>query len=321
MSLSIRSNITRYSITLAMAFAGVAISSATPILDVAPNTCPAAQAVCSTTNGQVTVNLFNLFLIDPTNDTTGAYTNLFKRAFDNWNNTLAPDQKWTIVAASLSPTAEFDVTTYRAYIGESPRCGANCGGAEMRILYTPGADTDPTAITDRNNILPTDGVWSQSIRTNKKGAGNLPGNPFLDGEAKTARTQLGPPAYSFQYAGSRFFDKPGRVADATWLGQTFLTQANYQTRTLTVYDGIGWGFSIQGVPAGAGAGGGPGNVSAVPEPGSMLLAGIAILMMPSVRRAMIAVKRRSHATLEPVSALSAGTRAAFDFRAGRRPGA
>src|SRR5579872_1134111 len=99
--------LSRFITTLAIACAGISVATASPILDIAPNTCPAQQAACSTTNGQVSVNLFNLFLIDPTNDTTGAYTNLFKRAFDNWNATLAPGQKWTIVPESLSPTAEF----------------------------------------------------------------------------------------------------------------------------------------------------------------------------------------------------------------------
>jgi hypothetical protein len=259
-------------VTLAIASAGIPAAMASPILDVSPNICPSQYSACTTNNGQVVVNLYNLFLINPTNDTTGAYTNLFKRAFDRWNTSLPADQQWSIVPETLSPTAEFDVTTYRPYIAEGNGCGQNCGGAELRIGYTPGAATDPSAITGRNNILPTDGVWAQSIGTNKKGRGSLPGNPYLDGEPKSARTQLAPPAYSFQYVGSRFFDKPGRTADAYWLGQVFLTEADYTTRTLKVYDGIGWGFTVAAMPPGAP---GPGQAS-VPEPASLLLSGAAL---------------------------------------------
>jgi hypothetical protein len=143
-------------------------------------------------------------------------------------------------------------------------------------------------IQARNNILPSDGVWPQSIRTNRKGAGNLAGNPYLDGEAKSPPNQLGAP---------------------------FVTQADYTTRTLTVYDGIGWGFTIGGLP--------PGAAASVPEPASMFLCEGAFLLMALARRAMISESRRAHthATLEPVSAFAARARVALHLCPGRRTGA
>ena len=106
--------LSRFTVTLTIACAGISAAVAGPILDVAPNACPTQAAACSTTTD--------------------------KSPSISWNDLLAPAQQWTLVAASLSATAEFDVTTYRAYIGEHPRCGPRCGGAELRILYTPGAD-------------------------------------------------------------------------------------------------------------------------------------------------------------------------------------
>ena len=37
---------------------------------------------------------------------------------------------------------------------------------------------------------------------------------------------------------------PNRDDYAVWLADAFLSTADYQTRTLTVYDGLEWGFTV-----------------------------------------------------------------------------
>jgi hypothetical protein len=252
----------RFYIAFLSIVASIAVANAAPILTVGAGACPANPDACSQTNGIVTATLFNLFYIDPSNDTTGAYTNLFKLAFDTWNAAQPPFRRWSLVALSLSNTATLEVDVYRAFIGEGDHCDPDvCGGAEIDVRYTKGNAADPRAITDPNNIDSFDAVWSQSILTNDKRDAGLPGNPYLDGNPML---RLGPPVYPFQYEGSSLYDKPSRDADSIWLGQSFLTQAYYTNRVLIVYGGIGWGFYVQS--------GGGGEVPApVPEPSMTLL--------------------------------------------------
>jgi hypothetical protein len=217
---------------------------ANPIFTIAPGACPNTPAVCTATNGIVTAGLFTATL----EMTTDSLLNDFQSAFDSWNNPMPAASQWTMVKKDLSDTAKLTVSTYRAYVNEGANCGVTCGGAEIQIDYTPGAASDPGAIADPNNIGSGDAVWSQSIDTSAKRDPSLPGNPYLDNAPGTAGANLGPPAYPFQYAGSFFYDKPGRDATAIWTGDAFITTANYTTRTLTVYDGVFWGFTVVPVP-------------------------------------------------------------------------
>ena len=74
-------------------FAWIALTvnsvQATPIFNVVAGQCPNNPAVCTATNGVVRSTLFNIFLINPLKDTTGAYANLFTPAFNSWNSSLA----------------------------------------------------------------------------------------------------------------------------------------------------------------------------------------------------------------------------------------
>ena len=249
--------------------------SATPIFTVAPGTCPNNAAACTAANDEVTSTLFNIFLINPLNDTTGAYNNLFVPAFNAWNASLPAGGKWRLVAADLSASATINVSTYRAFVEEGNNCDEFCGGAEIDITYDwGGGANNPLPIRDPARIFPFTALWTQSINTTDKLPGSLPGNPYLDNAPNLPNRQYNPPAYPFQYAGSDFFDKPYREADATWLGQAFLMKANYRTRTLTVYDGVGWGFSVQDVP----------------EPATLALSGGGVLWI------LIYARRRRQAT-------------------------
>jgi hypothetical protein len=256
-----------------LAASWIGVAGGAPIFNAAAGACPSDPAACTENNGNVFVQLFNPFYIDPGNDTTGAYTNLFKRAFETWNASLSPFRRWSIAGLSLNNTATLTIDTYRAYVGEEDNCDPKqCGGAEIEIHYSRGNILNPEPITDEANIGEFSAIWSQSILTSFKNPGSLPGNPFLDGKSVAAGAMLSPPAYPFQYEESMFYDKSARDKDAIWLGQAFLVQANYTNRVLIVYGGVGWGFYVQGAP-------GRPVAAPVPEPSPGLLFAGGVLVM------------------------------------------
>ncbi len=225
--------------TSTMLLAACLTAAASPIFNIAPGACPNTAALCKATNGVVNVGLFTPDLITD----SSTLLNDFSAAFKSWNTT-----GWTLDTADLSSTAVLTVTTYEAYTNQGPKCGITCGGAKIRITYTPGASTDPPAITDPGNVGSGDAVWSQSIFTNAKRDPSLPGDPYLDNAPGTADAELPPPAYPYQSAGSSFYDKPGRDATAIWIGDAYISTVNYSTKTITIYDGVEWGFTVTPVP-------------------------------------------------------------------------
>lgn len=194
---------------------------------------------------------------------TGAIHADFTAAFNSWNNEPGNAKGWTLKNGGKLNKAKFSVSTYLASIT------GNTGRLEIQIDYTPGTG-DPAKITDATNIKATDAVWTQSVATTAKLAGSLPGNPYLDSPSGLSGTQLGPPAYPFQYVDSMFYDKPGRSATNSWYAVAYLSQVDFTGKTVTVYDGVRWGFQVQ----------------AAPEPGTLALAvaGAGLLGMTLRRR-------------------------------------
>ncbi len=187
---------------------------------------------------------------------TGNINADFQAAFNSWNNEAGNPKGWTLVnGGALGNDTTFNVSLYRAHID------GGSGALEIQIDYTPGVGAPP-AIANNNNIQPNEAVWSQSIFTSLKLAGSLPGNPYLDNPAGLANTQLGPPAYPFQYNGSFFYDDPHRPPTNFWYGVAYLSTADYTNKILTVYDGVAYGF----------------RVGVVPEPSTLASAGVAALL-------------------------------------------
>src|SRR5262249_36372581 len=94
-----------------------------------------------------------------------------------------------------------------------------------------------------------------SVSTDMKLGGSLPGNPFIDNSPLLTDANMKPPAAAYQYGDSHFYDKPARDANATFTADSFIATIDTQSRDLTVYGGIEWGFSVSTVPgpiAGAG---------------------------------------------------------------------
>lgn len=193
---------------------------------------------------------------------TGALNADFNAAFNSWNNEPGNAKGWRLVNGGKLNKATFSVSTYIADIT------GNSGSLEIQIDYTPGTG-DPAKITDNTKIAATDAVWTQSVATTAKLGSALPGNPYLDNPSGLPGTQLGPPAYPFQYVDSLFYDKPSRNATNSWYAVAYLSRADFTNKTLTVYDGVRWGF----------------QVNAAPEPGSLALATVALgLLGVTVRR-------------------------------------
>ncbi len=253
-------------------------AGAAPMFTGSPDVCAIDLTKCVLDNGDIRVELFPPFYIDPLLDPTGAYKNIFVPAFDAWKATQGG--RWFLLVSPLTDTAVLNLDIYRAFAGENPGCDADaCGGAELQISYTKGGARDPLPITDTTMIETRNGVWTQSIWTSEKGNSAAPGNPYLDGGQAGAHLAL--PAFPFQYDGSEFYDKPSRDADNIWKGQAFLTQINYGARLVTVYGGVGWGFTVRDLPDGVVP---ELPVILVPEPASGLLCGVALVAVFARRR-------------------------------------
>jgi hypothetical protein len=217
---------------------------ATLLID--PGQCGADASRCYATNGIVGATAYEPTEIFPVTTDPGYVK--FKKAFDSWN-----PGGWSLKVDNLSAEATLTVTLYRAFVQEGqPGCIASvlCGGAEIRVSYNNGGNP-PFPISgcaadgcDLGTVPAGAAVWSQSILTNQKRDPSLPGNPYLDNAPGTPDASIGPPAYPFQYNGSLLYDMPARDASASWLADAWISSIDTTTDTLTVYDGIQWGFSV-----------------------------------------------------------------------------
>lgn len=222
------------SLALATFFAASAVA--------APTLTVTAGAVYNANSAQATVTATVPTLIAPP---TAAST--YTTAFNNWNAS-GGGQGWTLAfGASLGADTKFNITTYRAFV-----TGAT-GGVEILMTYTQGADA-PNPATQANVGDPETAFWSQSIVTNDPLNGNT--SPYLDISEGTNNggSTFDAPLYPFQYADTAFYDAPRRTVvppngpSKSWTGSNYLVKRNLTTKTLTVYDGITYGFTVAPVP-------------------------------------------------------------------------
>ncbi len=210
--------------------------------------------VYATSGPSATVTAYTPVLL--TNGPSSAY---YIAAFNSWNSSLALTDQWTVVTGgTLNATLQIDI--YRAYLTNNV-----FGGVELNILYTPGTNDPPRIGDDGNSTANTnEAVWTQVIYTDKKLGGSLPGNPYLDNHIGSGG--FPPPLYPFQYTNSSMYDSPLRETSAFWYAEAYLSKADYSTRTITIYDGVAWGFTI------------------VPEPSSFFLVVIGAAGLWVIRR-------------------------------------
>jgi hypothetical protein len=142
---------------------------------------------------------------------------------------------WTFTAGA-SVNANANVVTYQAYNG----CGSG-EGVELEINRPAGSSH----------------LWVQVVQTNRS---NWPGlTSYLDTTSDPNPT-FQPPLYPWQgTAAGSFYDKPGRECELdqhiTWNGYLYLADVSWINKTVTYYDGIFYGFTVDCVLPEPGTGG------------------------------------------------------------------
>jgi hypothetical protein len=202
---------------------------------------------------------------------------------------------WTVGAgAGLSGTFQIheSTATIDGTIGS--------GGARLTVTYTRGASDPPLGNLE----------WIQIISTDRPLGGNT--SPYVDGVpppnsdafpfywnagAMDAAEKSGN-SYSFEDNPSRPFPADpgpqGGMTTTNWRADLFLASYDGISTSVTIYDGVGWGFTLSRYrpPSGGGPPHWPGGSGfgrdAVPEPGSLALTcigGLAGIMVTRKRRA------------------------------------
>lgn len=183
----------------------------------------------------------------------------FGYAFAAWNSMNPVSGKWTLVDGGNLPGGKLEVTTFRAIVG------ASTGGMEINVNWTyNGADKG-------------DYFWAQGLLSDYTVSPPSSDGLYFKMDVKAAgcdNTDLlkkCPPLYPYQYADRSFYDQPtGPMPSAQWEAWDFLSKTNFTNRTLTIYEGIYYGYTLSASP--------------VPEPRTyaMMLAGL--IMLVAMRR-------------------------------------
>jgi hypothetical protein len=172
---------------------------------------------------------------------------VFNDSFDAWNGLQGAEDKWTKVDAG-----DFDATlNVSTFDAQSFHGAGHVGGLEIQVDLVYDGD-------DRAEF-----IWSQGLYTNyTTGPGGGITNPFSEMDTGSSP---GDPKYPFQYPERFFYDFPKAPYETGFFeADAMLTKLDYDTRTMTVYGGVHYGFSLY----------------AIPEPASaiLLLLGVAIAM-------------------------------------------
>lgn len=160
----------------------------------------------------------------------------FKKSFDAWNADNAIDMKWSLVNGGALPGGSFDVITFDA-LANIP-----LGGLEIQINWTYDG-------SDKNDYK-----WTQGLYDNYLLDGSIV-SPFYEmdviasGCDNSDLEKQCPPLYPYQYVDRQLYDKP----EAPWPNSifdahAFLAKSNFDTRQLTIYEGVNYGFKLNPVP-------------------------------------------------------------------------
>lgn len=190
-----------------------------------------SSAVYTVTAGAYTITAAMPTLV------TGSIDPAFMSAFNSWNASVG--NTWVLVNGGALRNTVFNAVTYAASVTSS-------GNADLEIQINYIQGSGPAPIPSSGTISNSDAVWIQSISTNDKLTGALPGNPYLDNPSTAPNPNLPPPAYSFQYSTSYFYDHPMRFpgVGVNWEAIDYISTVNYSTHTVTVYDGVAYGFTV-----------------------------------------------------------------------------
>jgi hypothetical protein len=262
---------------ISLAWALACAARATTIDFLVPSTTKASAAcskipktTCSTTA------YFQDQSLDDQNDDENI-SSLFVDAFDAWNKLNAMDAKWTLKFGG-DPGGAFSVfASFPKVTDPDPTCnglgpkGGTCGGLLIRIAL----NKVPLPAVGKNQVL----GWAQGVYSNYENNGAKTVAAFYEmdvttGACSTTDTPYCAPLYPFlAQPNYKFADAPAfqflppSSSQAFFNADAYLSLADYGTHTLTVYDGVSYGYR-----------------NAIPEPPtrSVLSAGFAALLI--VRR-------------------------------------
>jgi len=182
------------------------------------------------------------------------------QAFENaMTNSLAAADWWGSTITSFDWGGSLN-GTYVVDVYNAAHKSLFSGGAQFLIRYIRG-DGDPLAsdlfwiqVVDSNvknggETIPYPDVYFSSYPAGQKFPSyfrpdetTLDPNPYVGtADIRNSSYTLNGEEYSYDLA---FWDFPSRTADAYWRGELFLASYDEDTRTVTVYDGVLWGFDI-----------------------------------------------------------------------------
>ncbi len=168
----------------------------------------------------------------------GGTSGLFDSAFSAWNTSVGGG--WTL-ANGGDLTGTLDVTTATA----QQFSGVTLGGLTINI--------DASGVTLPTVPAGDSLVWAQGLFDNYLLDGSVV-TPFYEMDVVTGACNVAgpnpwcPPAYPFQYADNHFYDQPKTLYLAPGSTQAFFDANAYLSvldptaKTLTVYDGVSYGF-------------------------------------------------------------------------------
>jgi hypothetical protein len=158
----------------------------------------------------------------------------FKASFDAWNEKNPAGGKWTLADGGALPGGKFEINEFDA------DARSTVGELKIRIGWIyDGADK-------------SDYKWSQAIAANFTRDPPGRSDPYVTMDVgPTAGCSDGvlathcPPLYRFQYDDRHFFDGPRAPwPDSSFDGYAILSKVDRTTRTLTIYEGVEYGFKL-----------------------------------------------------------------------------
>ncbi len=157
----------------------------------------------------------------------------FAKAFAAWNDALPMDSKWTLSDGGALPGGDFTVlkNNFRIFAG-----GKLGGYLAFQVDWSYKGN-------DKRDFVWTSGLYDNYVVKPPK----LLEQAVYEIDNRGSKTS---PAYPFQKEDRYFFDKPnGYWPNASFDAWTFLSKVDTAKRSLTVYEGINWGFSLNATPA------------------------------------------------------------------------
>ncbi|MCU0868753.1 MAG: PEP-CTERM sorting domain-containing protein [Burkholderiales bacterium] len=171
----------------------------------------------------------------------------FRKAFDAWNGRNTAGGQWNLKDGGALPGGKFEISTFDA------DARATVGELIIQIDWAyDGADKG-------------DFKWAQALQANFTVSPRAAVPAYFDMDVGAAAgcddatlLKQCPPLYPFQYADRKFYDGPRAPwPDGLFDGWTFLSKVDRTTRTLTIYEGVEYGFKL--------------SARLVPEPGTWVM--------------------------------------------------